>query len=176
MGVYADVVPVFLRQQQASLAMIGLLSLLGLPWSLKLFWSPLVDRFPRFQRWIVACLSLVTVALAVMAWGAAQSAPAVVVGALAVLCLASATQDIAIDAYSIHIVRRGEEGWANGVRLAAYRVALIASGGGAMLLVRPFGWSTTFAATAGAATWPQAEQAAAPRRMARQARLRMQAL
>lgn len=144
MGVYADVVPVFLRQEQASLTMIGLLSLFGLPWSLKLLWSPLVDRFPSFQRWIVTCLVVVAAALALMALGATNQKVSLVVAALALLCVASATQDIAIDAYSIHIVHRGEEGWANGVRLAAYRVALIVSGGGAMLLVRPFGWTITF--------------------------------
>ncbi len=163
MGVYADVVPVFLRQQQASLAVIGLLSLLGLPWSLKLLWSPLVDRFPRYQRWIVGCLAVVTVSLVVLAQNADGGGLPVVLVALGLLCLASATQDIAIDAYSIQLVARGEEGMANGVRLAAYRVALIAAGGGAMLLVRPYGWAVTFAAIAAVTLLLAATIAASPR-------------
>jgi len=163
MGVYADLAPVFLRQQQAPLTLIGLLSLLGLPWSLKLLWSPLVDRFPFHRVWVSACLAIVALSLTFMAMHAQASGVVVVVAALAVLCLASATQDIAIDAYSIHLVGRGEEGMANGVRLAAYRVALIASGGGAMLLVRPWGWGAAFAAMAGAAALLAVCAAASPR-------------
>jgi PAT family beta-lactamase induction signal transducer AmpG len=61
---------------------------------------------------------------------------------------ASATQDIAIDAYTIGLLAPGEEGVANGVRVSAYRAALIAGGGGLVLLARPLGWSAVFFAAA----------------------------
>ena len=47
MGVYADVWPVFLRRQDVSNTVIGLLSSLYLAWSVKVLWSPLVDRYHR---------------------------------------------------------------------------------------------------------------------------------
>jgi PAT family beta-lactamase induction signal transducer AmpG len=65
--------------------------------------------------------------------------------------LASATQDIAIDAYSIALVRTGEEGPANAMRVAAFRTALLLFGGGVLLLPRFVGWSGTHEALALAA-------------------------
>src|SRR5207245_3691699 len=62
--------------------------------------------------------------------------------------LASATQDIAIDAYAIGLISRGEEGVANGYRLALYRIAVLVGGGGTMYLVRPLGWTWIFIALA----------------------------
>ena len=145
MGVYADVWPVFFRRHGATLAEIGWLSGLSIAWSLKVLLvaarstasasggagSPRASRDGRLP---------------------ARRSPARIadgVGALAWLaiglfCLASATQDIAIDAYTIGLVERGREGPANSVRITAYRVGLIAAGG-MLLLPRWIGWSGAFA-------------------------------
>ena len=53
MGIYADVWPVFFRRHDTSLTVIGWVSGLSLAWSLKAFWSPLVDRFGERRQWIV---------------------------------------------------------------------------------------------------------------------------
>jgi PAT family beta-lactamase induction signal transducer AmpG len=58
--------------------------------------------------------------------------------------LAGATQDIAIDAYTIGLLAPGEEGVGNGVRVSAYRAALVASGGGLLLLAGRAGWPLAF--------------------------------
>ena len=68
--------------------------------------------------------------------------------ALAGICLASATQDIAADAYTIDILDEKELGPANGIRSASYRVALITSGGVLVMLSDTMGWSFTFIAAA----------------------------
>ena len=67
---------------------------------------------------------------------------------LIALTCASATQDIAIDAYTIGLVEDGEEGDTNGVRVSAYRVALIVAGGGLLLLRGWIGWEGVFWAAA----------------------------
>jgi PAT family beta-lactamase induction signal transducer AmpG len=67
---------------------------------------------------------------------------------LALYCLASATQDVAIDAYTIGLCERGEEGPVNAVRVTAYRLGLVASGSGLLLLPRFVDWSGTFALAA----------------------------
>ena len=54
MGVFVDVVPVWLRSQGVDLESIGWLSLLGLAWSAKVLWSPLVDRYGDRRTWIAA--------------------------------------------------------------------------------------------------------------------------
>ena len=77
-----------------------------------------------------------------MAWRAPQP-DALLWLVLALFCAASATQDVAIDAYTIGLVARGEEGPANAVRIAAYRVGLLAAGGGLLLLPGRVGWPAT---------------------------------
>jgi PAT family beta-lactamase induction signal transducer AmpG len=147
-GVVKEVVPVYFKVSGVSLTDIGLTSLLGLPWTLKVIWSPLVDRFGERRHWITACL----LALALFTGLTPLFDPAVPTLALwsvlLAITIASATQDVAIDAYTIGLVERGEEGDANGVRVSAYRVALIASGGGLVLLAPLIGWSAVFLAAA----------------------------
>ncbi len=65
-----------------------------------------------------------------------------------VLCLASATQDLAVDAYTIDLLDTEELGMANGIRIGAYRVGLIAAGGGVLILSDLLGWSATFVGVA----------------------------
>ena len=148
-GVVKEVMPVYLRASGVDLTAIGLYSLIGLPWTLKFLWSPLIDRYGDRRLWTAACLL-------VMAIGTAGLAPidptaALAVGALLLLiATASATQDIAIDAYTIGLVSPGEEGSANGVRVTAARIALIASGGGLVLLSTALGWPMVFVVAAGA--------------------------
>ena len=143
MGIFRDFWPVYLRQADVSLTAIGLLSGLYLAWSAKLLWSPLVGRFGEYRQWIAAAMVAVAVSMVVVPALDPGSAWQLLVAAIGLLCVASATQDIAIDAYTIGLVDRGEEGPANGVRINAYRVALIASGGGLLLLPNRIGWEAT---------------------------------
>jgi PAT family beta-lactamase induction signal transducer AmpG len=147
MGVFADVWPVYFRREGASLAAIGWLTSLSLAWSLKVLWSPLVDRFGERRRWIAACLAAMSGALFVFAGVEPGEVGALAWLAIGLFCLASATQDVAIDAYTIGLVDRGREGPANSVRITAYRVGLIAAGG-MLLLPRWVGWSGAFLAAA----------------------------
>ena len=56
MGIVVDNLPVYLRVHGVSLAAIGVLSSLTLPWTLKPLWAPLVDRFGQRQHWIAGAL------------------------------------------------------------------------------------------------------------------------
>src|SRR5262245_60923722 len=62
-GIAVDNLPVYFRVHGVSLTEIGLMSLLGMPWTLKVLWSPLVDRFGTRQQWIVSCLLIMAVVL-----------------------------------------------------------------------------------------------------------------
>jgi len=148
MGVYADVLPVYLRRQALSTTAIGLLSSLSVAWALKVLWSPLVDRYGERRHWITGALLAMSTCLAVLGAGDPLALGSALWAVLAAFCLASATQDIAIDAYTIGIVARGDEGPANSVRVIAYRVGLIASGGALLFLPRWIGWPGTFAVAA----------------------------
>jgi PAT family beta-lactamase induction signal transducer AmpG len=148
MGVFRDVWPVYFRDHGVSLSTIGAISGLYLAWALKVTWSPLIDRYGERRHWIAG--ALLTMAVALVAMGGRDPAPdAWLWVLLAGFCLASATQDVAIDAYTIGLVDPGEEGPANSVRITAYRVALVAAGGGLLLLPNRIGWPATYAAAAG---------------------------
>jgi PAT family beta-lactamase induction signal transducer AmpG len=143
-GLVVDNLPVYFRLHGVSLTAIGLMSLLGTPWTLKVLWSPLVDRFGTRQQWIVSCLIAMAAVTTVVPSFAASSPSLWLWAALMLLTVASATQDIAIDAYTIGLLDPGEEGVANGVRVSAYRVALIVGGGGLVILAGPLGWAVVF--------------------------------
>jgi PAT family beta-lactamase induction signal transducer AmpG len=147
-GIAYDVWPVYFRVHGVSLANIGLMSLLSLPWTWKMLWAPLVDRFGARQQWISACLvalALSTVAIIPLDAGH----PSLLLwGVLLAFTTASATQDIAIDAYAVDVSTPEETGAINGVRVSAARIALLVGGGGVMTLAGITGWTPLWVALA----------------------------
>ena len=148
-GLVNSALSVYFRTKKISLEEIGLLSLLGLAWSLKLLWAPLVDRFGKRFFWIVPAQLAMAGSTALLAVFDPIGDKAWFWVLLTGVCLASATQDIAADAYTIDILEEKELGPANGIRSAAYRVALVAAGGLMVMVGDWFGWGAAFIATAG---------------------------
>ena len=147
-GVYLEVWSVYFRAHGVSLKAIGLISLLGLPWTLKLLWAPLVDRYGDRRKWIAGCLLVMAALLAIHPlFDPAHPGPALWT-VLFLFTLASATQDIAIDGHTIAFLQKEEVGAANGIRVSAYRVAMIASGGGIVLGAGLLGWTPLWIAGA----------------------------
>jgi len=147
-GIVYDAIPVYLRLHDVRLADIGLLNLVGLAWTLKFLWAPAVDLWGDRRHWVLACQVGLTAGLAALTLlqPGRLSWPLWVL--MAALALASATQDIAIDAYTISLLEPEEMGPANGVRVTAYRIALIAAGGLFVAAAGLLGWSQTFALAA----------------------------
>jgi PAT family beta-lactamase induction signal transducer AmpG len=145
MGVFTDVWPVYFRRLGISITEIGLFSGLSFAWSLKLLWSPLVDRFGERRMWIVGAMLAMGAALLLLAGLEPGALTPLVWLLLAGYCLASATQDVAIDAYTIGLVDPGEEGPANAMRNTAYRVGMVALANGLLFLPRWIGWTPTLA-------------------------------
>jgi PAT family beta-lactamase induction signal transducer AmpG len=100
-------------------------------------WAPLIDRFGRRYFWIVPAQLAVAGFTALLAVFDPVGEKVWFWMLLTGICLSSATQDMAADAYTIDILEERELGPANGIRSAAYRVALVAAGG---LLVMASDW------------------------------------
>lgn len=147
-GIVIDNLPVYFRTHGVSLTQIGLMSLLGLPWTLKVFWSPLVDRLGQRRHWITLSLLVMAAVLVLVPIFDPSSPDRRLWTILLVFTIASATQDIAIDAYSIGLLSKGEEGVGNGIRVSAYRVALIVGGGGLVMAAELVSWQSLYRATA----------------------------
>jgi PAT family beta-lactamase induction signal transducer AmpG len=139
-----EVLPVYFRIHGVSLRAIGGLRLLELPYSLKVFWSPFVHRYGDRRAWVTACMLGIAAVLFALPWVNVAGVGLIVLVLILILTTLSATQDVAIDSYSVSLIDRQEEGAANGVRASAYRVALVLVGGGMVFLAAVFQWHFLF--------------------------------
>jgi PAT family beta-lactamase induction signal transducer AmpG len=145
LGVFYELFPVYFRQQGVDLRSIGLLSLLGLAWTLKFLWAPAVDHYRHHRLWMATVnLAMGGVLLVFAALAGFGPWVLALIGLFTVL---SATNDIAIDGYTIELLERDELGLANGVRIALYRVGMLASGF-VLVLSDWIRWPGAFAAAA----------------------------
>lgn len=140
-------IPDWMRDIGVDIRVVGLFTLAQAPWAFKVVWSPLMDRYvPPFWGRRRGWMALTQIALAVlglMLAGVGDHPEAVwVVAAIAFgVALASASQDIAVDAYSVEVLRKEEQGAAVGARIALYRAAMVVSGGAAITAASHFGWA-----------------------------------
>ncbi len=155
LGIFFDIFPVYFRQQGVNLADIGLLSLLGLAWTVKFLWAPLVD-WARRHRWWIAGANLgmagVMFFFAANTGAAAAAGVAGTVGtvgpwlwvAIGAFTFLSATNDIATDGYTIELLDKREFGLANGIRIGFYRVGMLFAGV-VLMLSGWVGWPWAYA-------------------------------
>jgi PAT family beta-lactamase induction signal transducer AmpG len=128
---------------------IGIFAIVALPYTLKFFWSPLMDRFvpPFFGRrrgWILVTQLLLITSIASIAFSEPAISP-IIVGVLALLLsFVSASQDVVIDAYRTDILHPEERGAGAAVAVMGYRIALIISGSFALILSDQIGWQNTY--------------------------------
>lgn len=130
-------------------ATIGFLSLVGLPYTFKFLWAPLMDRFEppflaRRKGWLFITQILIAATLAFLSTlSPSQGIQAVALGAV-LLAFLSASQDIVIDAYRTDILPSTERGIGASLNVFGYRLAMILSGGIALVWADPIsgnGWS-----------------------------------
>ncbi|HWA45149.1 MAG TPA: MFS transporter [Hypericibacter adhaerens] len=149
----------WLKKVGVDLTTIGLFALVGVPYSFKFVWAPLVDqlRLPLLTRWLGrrrgwAFLAQACLIGAILFMGATDPAIDPWWTALAALLVAffSATQDIAIDAYRIEILTEEEQGAGAAATQAGYRLGLILAGAGALAASDFIGWPVIFAGLAAA--------------------------
>jgi PAT family beta-lactamase induction signal transducer AmpG len=133
LGVFYDVLPVHFRQLGVDLRTLGVLSLLGLAWTLKFLWAPAIDHFRHHRRWMFAVDLAMGGCLLWLAIG--------------LFTLLSATNDIAIDGYTIEQLEQRELGRANGIRIALYRVGMLTAGA-VLILSDVLGWAGAYGAAA----------------------------
>ena len=139
------------------LALIGLIPLAELPYTLKLFWAPLLDRWPipwpdRRRGWLLLMQLMLVVVIAAMALLRPSSDPAhlTAIGLAAlVLAVCSATQDIAVDAYRTDLLPEPERGPGAAAAALGYRAAMLSVGAGGFLMADRFGWPAAFLSAAG---------------------------
>jgi PAT family beta-lactamase induction signal transducer AmpG len=142
----------WLTAEGLSVSLIGFLALVGLPYTFKFLWAPLLDRFdlPGFGRrrgWIMVSQALIAVLLFALAGVSPVQSLPVFAGLALALAFASATQDVVVDAYRTDLLAPRERGLGSSLTVAGYRVSMIVSGGLTLIWTDPVqggGW-----------TWPE---------------------
>jgi PAT family beta-lactamase induction signal transducer AmpG len=135
---------VWLTESNIDLGTIGLFSLVGLPYTFKFLWAPLTDaldvpvlsrKLGRRRGWLVFTQLLLFATIVFLGFcDPLRSLPLIVFGAVLV-ATASATQDIVVDAFRVESLETSEQGAGMAGYVAAYRIGMLASGAGVLVLV-----------------------------------------
>lgn len=147
----------WLHEAGVNLKVIGWFSLVGLAYGFKFLWAPLIDRIPcpilsrrlgHRRGWLLASqLALVGCLMTMGLLTPASSEPqtpistSFIIGGL-MIAIASATQDIVIDAVRVELAEPSMQAWLSGVYVAGYRVGMIIAGAGALYLASSLGSTT----------------------------------
>ena len=150
----AGTLQAWLTVDGVDLRTIGIFSLVGLPYTLKFFWSPVMDRYAppwlgRRRGWILLCQLALIAGLGTMAWAGVAEAPALIAALALTVAFLSASQDIAFDAYRTDVLRPEDRGVGAAVSVTGYRIAMLVSGAGALILSEYLGWQGTYVLMAG---------------------------
>jgi MFS transporter, PAT family, beta-lactamase induction signal transducer AmpG len=123
----------WMSRTNVDLTTIGLFALVGTPYAFKFVWAPLVDQLPlplldrwlgRRRSWMLVAQIGVLLSTVLLAWSDPAETPWFTAAAAVLIAFFSATQDIAIDAYRIEILRDEEQGAGSATTQLGYRIAL----------------------------------------------------
>ncbi len=145
----ASTLQAWLVTEKVDLSVIGIFSLVGLPYALKVFWSPLMDRFcppwlGRRRGWIISTQLLLVISILSLSYCEPSSFPAMLAFAALMTAFFSASQDIAIDAYRADVLRSNELGPGAASAVVGYRLAMLVSGAFAMILSDHISWRAVY--------------------------------
>jgi PAT family beta-lactamase induction signal transducer AmpG len=140
----------WLTVENVDIQTIGLFSLVGLPYTLKFLWAPLMDRYVppllgRRRGWIGVTQIVLMACIAAMGGVTPAGAPLALALLAVMTAFASASQDIAFDAYRSDVLRTEERGAGAAVSVLGYRLGMLVSGGLALFLADTLlGWQSTY--------------------------------
>ncbi len=150
-----SLLPVWLRKEGIDLAVIGVFTLVTLPFTWKFLWSPLVDRYiPPFlgrrRGWMLITQLLLLVSLVLFAFINPKTETGLILLAILSTLVAffSATQDIVLDAFRREILPDKELGLGNAIHVNMYRVASLIPGSLSLVLADHYSWHVVFIITA----------------------------
>lgn len=139
----------WMREEGLDLTTIGFFGLVGLPYTLKFLWAPLMDRIvPPFggrrRGWMLITQVSLMITLGFMAFAQPSIHLPAIVGLCLLIAFASASQDIVLDAYRREYLKDEELGIGSSVFVNGYRIGLLASGAMALMLAEYLSWPAAY--------------------------------
>jgi len=151
-----SLVPAWLRTEGVGLKEIGFFALVGLPYTWKFLWSPLLDRYqlslfsfrPGLRRsWMLGTQLALLAAIAALGFFDPSSQLWPIAWLCLLIAFLSATQDIVLDAYRRQLLSDEELGMGSSIHVNAYRIAGLVPGSLSLILADILPWQTVFIAT-----------------------------
>ena len=148
-----QLVPAWLSEGGVSLAEIGLFSLVGIPYTWKFIWAPMMDRWvPPFlgrrRGWMLVCQVALLLSIGVLGAFEPARSTSVIAALAVVVAFFSASQDVVLDAYRREILPDAELGMGNAIHVQAYRISSLVPGSLSLILADVLPWSSVFWITA----------------------------
>lgn len=144
-----SVLQAWMKQDGVDLSVIGLFALVGLPYTLKFLWAPLLDRFTlpwlgRRRGWLLTAQLGLAVAIAWLGLNNPAESPWLLAGAAFLVTFFSASQDIVIDAYRREDLSEEELGLGASLYVNGYRLGMLLAGSGGLILADFFSFRTVY--------------------------------
>jgi len=153
MSFFSTVMPVIMRLEAYSLTDIGLIQLIKLPWIAKFLWAPVVDRtgasIGGYKKWIIFSEIFYAIVILSISFLSLQIDFSLIVILMLIAFTASATQDIATDAFAILILKKDERSIGNSMQSAGSFLGTLTGSGILLIIYHYWGWSYLLAALAG---------------------------
>ncbi len=135
----ASTLQAWMTVENVDLKTIGVFTLVGLPYTWKFLWAPLMDRFvPPFlgrrRGWMLATQIALMVGIALIGAMDPKAAPWALAALAVFVAFMSASQDIVYDAYSTDVLRENERGMGAAAKVLGYRIAMLVSGAFALII------------------------------------------
>lgn len=144
MSFFSTVVPVIMRQENYSLESIGYLQLIKLPWILKFLWAPMVDRncssTKQYRRWILASEIFYAIVIFSIGFLNLETGFSTIILLMVIAFTASATHDIATDAFAILILKERERSLGNSMQSAGNFMGTLMGSGVLLVIYHYWGW------------------------------------
>lgn len=134
-----SVLQAWMKEEGVDLSVIGMMSLVGIPYTVKFLWAPLLDRITlpflgRRRGWLFIVQLTLMVAIAVLGLSDPKSNPLLLAGAAFLVTFFSASQDIVVDAYRRETLSDAELGLGSSLYVNGYRVGMLLASGGGLIL------------------------------------------
>lgn len=139
----------WMTDEKVNLAVIGLFSLVGLPYTVKFLWAPFMDRYVppllgRRRGWMLISQTLLMLAIGAFFLVRPAESPWIVAFLAVLVSFFSASQDIVVDAYRRELLRDEELGLGSSLAVNGYRIGMLISGAFALFLADRISWNYVY--------------------------------
>jgi PAT family beta-lactamase induction signal transducer AmpG len=148
------VLQAWMTEEGVDLTVIGLMALVGLPYTVKFFWAPFMDRYTlpflgRRRGWLLTAQLALALAIAGVGLADPAASPWMVAVAAFLVTFCSASQDIVVDAYRREDLSDEELGLGSSLYVNGYRLGMLLASGGGLILADYIPFSSVYLIMAG---------------------------